>query len=81
MKEDIGVSSAHMVYGTSLHLPGQFFDQTTIEQQPTSDYVEQLISCMSNIRRLRVHITSGSPKYGGMKLRSRRGHQNMGIES
>ena len=50
VKEDIGVSSAHMVYGTSLHLPGQFFDQTTIEQQPTSEYVEQLISCMSNIR-------------------------------
>ena len=50
VKEDIGVSSAHLVYGTSLHLPGQFFDQTTIEQQPTSEYVEQLISCMSNIR-------------------------------
>ena len=39
VKEDIGVSSARMVHGTSLHLPGQFFDQTIIEQQPTSEYV------------------------------------------
>ena len=35
MKEDVGVSSAHIVYGTSLHRQEQFFDQTAIEQQPT----------------------------------------------
>ena len=35
MKEDVGVSSARIVYGTSLHRHGHFFDQTAMEQQPT----------------------------------------------
>ena len=37
VKKDVGVSSAHMVYGTSLHLHGHFFDQDVIEQQPNSE--------------------------------------------
>ena len=44
VKEDVDVSSIHMVYGTSLHMHGQFFDQTAIEQLPTSEHIEQLVS-------------------------------------
>ena len=50
VKENINVSSPHMVYGTSLHLPGQCFAPTAIEQQTTFEYIEQLISFMSDIR-------------------------------
>ena len=39
-----------MVYGTSLHLPGQFLDQTLLSTQPTSQYVQKLIKCMSDLK-------------------------------
>ena len=71
VKEDIDVASAYMVYGTSLHLPGQFFDQTIIEQQPTSEYIEQLISCMSNMRSTAPQHHCSPPVYLNKNLRTR----------
>ena len=50
VKEDLDVSSAQMVFGTSLHLPGQFLDHTSLLSQPTSQYVQQLINCMSHLQ-------------------------------
>ena len=70
VKEDTNVSSAHMVYGTSLHLPGQFFDQTTMEQQPTSEYMEQLILCMSNMRSIAPQHYCSPPVHLDKNLRT-----------
>ena len=49
VKEDLDVSAAHMVYGTSLHLPGQFVDHASTIDPPTSTYVQNLISYMSQL--------------------------------
>jgi len=50
VKEDIEVSSAHMVYGGSLFLPGQFLDHDSMSAQPTSQYVQQLVNFMEELQ-------------------------------
>lgn len=49
IKEDIGASSAQLLYGTTLRLPGEFFE-TTSSQGPTSAFVEDLQRVMSSLR-------------------------------
>ena len=48
-KEDLGCTPAELVFGTSLSLPGQYFEQNT-HAQPTSPFVQQLITKMSNFQ-------------------------------
>ena len=51
LKEDLSATAAEMVYGTTLRLPGEFFQpldsQSVID--PT-DYVSQLKSHMQSVR-------------------------------
>ena len=51
LKEDIGCSSAELVYGTSLRLPGEFFSES-LNKAPTdvTNYVETLKAAMRNIQ-------------------------------
>lgn len=48
-KEDLGCTPAELVFGTSLSLPGQYFEQNT-NSQPTSPFVQQLKTKMSNFQ-------------------------------
>ena len=66
LKEDIQCTAAELVYGTSLRLPGEFFDST--HDDTTNDpaaYVSQLKSAMQRLKatpvrphpRRKVHIS------------------------
>lgn len=48
-KEDLGASPANLVYGTSLRLPGEFFEPPHSEMS-TSDYVQKLHTVFASIR-------------------------------
>ncbi|XP_017302025.1 uncharacterized protein LOC103515183 [Diaphorina citri] len=48
-REDIQTSSANLVYGTSLRLPGEFFD-SSIVSTPISDYAKKLHSVFERLR-------------------------------
>ena len=51
LKEDIQHTSAELVYGTTLHLPGAFFpDSTTPDVTDTTSYVSRLKSEMNNLK-------------------------------
>ncbi len=49
IKEDIGRTSAELVYGTTLRLPGSYFSPATHDLDP-SDYVYQLKATMQGLR-------------------------------
>ncbi|XP_037564628.1 uncharacterized protein LOC119444275 [Dermacentor silvarum] len=42
IKEDLGCTAAEMVYGTSLRLPGEFFDPAPAPDLSPPDYIEWL---------------------------------------
>lgn len=48
-KEDINASPAEMLYGTSIKLPGELFDQTKHDDIPT-DFVKELRDIMNKLR-------------------------------
>ena len=50
-KTEIGCTAAELVYGTTLRLPGEFFDSSQSHQSPAPDptYVERLKHTMQNI--------------------------------
>ena len=51
IKEDIGCTSAELVYGTTLRLPGSYFTAVPSPSIPSvSEYVEQLKSTMHSLR-------------------------------
>lgn len=41
-KEDIKATAADLVYGTSLRLPGEFFDDNTKSTNSTGEYLKNL---------------------------------------
>lgn len=49
IKENINATPAELVYGTSLRLPGEFFEPNNIVI-PQSDYVKQLKSIFNNLQ-------------------------------
>ena len=50
LKEDIGGSSAEVVYGTTLCLPGQYFNSTSDDKLNHSDFTKKLKSSMNELR-------------------------------
>ena len=50
LKEDIGCSSAELVYGCTLRLPGEFFDQSYPSPMDLPSYVNRLKSHMESVR-------------------------------
>ena len=51
LKADIGCTAAELVFGTTLRLPGSYFNPVSTPQLPASiDYVEQLKETMSSLR-------------------------------
>ena len=50
VKEDIGCSTAELVYGTTLRLPGEFFDDSAVDTLiDLANYVGNLKSTMRNV--------------------------------
>ena len=51
MKSDLGCSSADLVFGTPLRLPGEFIDPSTISNTPDpSSYAVDLRECLDQLR-------------------------------
>lgn len=48
VKQDIGLSPAEMLYGTTLRIPGEFFEPAV--QNPTSEFIQQLQKVMQEQR-------------------------------
>ena len=52
-KEDLGCTAAELVYGTTLRLPGEFFDQSPHNQASDySTYVQKLKSIMQSLQAM-----------------------------
>ena len=80
INEDVGESPAQLVYGTSLSLPGQFFEKKdSIEFQ--SEFVKQLEECMRELQPTSSshHGTASSfiPKFIIACICSRRSHSSI----
>lgn len=50
LKEDLHCSTAELVYGTSLRLPGEFFDRSSSPEVDTAAYVSKLKQSMQNLQ-------------------------------
>ncbi|BES97092.1 multicellular organismal development [Nesidiocoris tenuis] len=50
VKVDLDTSSANLVYGTSLRLPGEFFETNPNPEPNPSDYVQRLHELFDNVR-------------------------------
>ena len=50
LKQDIGCSSAELVYGTTLRLPGEFFSTNNEEHPDPTSYVTNLKQIMSHLQ-------------------------------
>ncbi|XP_017477611.1 PREDICTED: uncharacterized protein LOC108367503, partial [Rhagoletis zephyria] len=53
LREDVNASPAELVYGTSLKLPCDFFNNTS-DLSPSDDFVKQLKSSMNSLRPIEV---------------------------
>ncbi|XP_044729730.1 uncharacterized protein LOC123293080 [Chrysoperla carnea] len=50
VKEDLQASAAELVYGSTLRVPGDFFNQTSIEElNPSTDFVNQIKQHMQQL--------------------------------
>lgn len=49
LKEDLKATAAEMIYGESLHLPGDFFHESELRLDPT-DFISQLKRSLSELR-------------------------------
>ena len=59
VKEDIGCSTAELVYGTTLRLPGEFFDDSAVDTLiDLANYVGKLKSTMRNVHPVPTHTQS-----------------------
>ena len=64
LKEDIRGSAAELVYGTTLHLPGEFFNSYhSLPLADPAEYVTQLKATMAKLRAPPVHKQSQKKIY------------------
>ena len=50
LKQDLKYTTAELVYGTSLCLPGEFFTSCTVSNMDPASYVMELKHTMQNLR-------------------------------
>ena len=63
LKEDISVTAAEMVYGTTLRLLGEFFNPSPVTSVPDpSDYVSRLRASVQHIRPVSPRLTQPHSK-------------------
>ena len=48
-KEDLGCAPAELLYGTTLRLPGEFFEATTAAEPDVSDLLSRLRTTMAQL--------------------------------
>ena len=63
LKEDISVTAAEMVYGTTLRLPGEFFNPSPVTSVPDpSNYVSILRASVQHIHPVSPRLTQSHGK-------------------
>lgn len=71
LKADIGFCSAELVYGTTLHLPGEFFDASKDENvYANTDYAVRLRDIMNKLRALPPRPPAARPVHVHRELSS-----------
>ena len=64
LKDDLHCTSAELVYGTILHLPGEFFDESKAEATPDPTcYVTRLRDVMYHLQATPVHKQQATNVY------------------
>lgn len=66
-KDDIKATSAELVYGQPLRLPGEFFGEEEKKNNPSSDFVQHLSETMS---RLKTTTSFAPQKYKSFRIQS-----------
>ena len=61
IKQDLGCSTAEMVYGTTLRVPGAFFNSQTNYDLDPIDYVHKLKKLMQNLQTVPPRIKQHQP--------------------
>ena len=63
LKEDTSATAAEMVYGTTLRLPGEFFNPSPVTSVPDpSNYVSRLRASVQHIHPVSPHLTQSHGK-------------------
>ena len=71
LKEDLHCTSAELVYGTTLRLPGEFFDERKAETTPDpTSYVTRLKNMMYHLQATPVHQQKATNIYVSPTLKS-----------
>ena len=72
VKDDLACSSAELVYGCPLRLPGQFFDPPSAAVNPSSNYVKALQTIMQSLKPVPTsqHATVSPCAFIPMELQS-----------
>nr|XP_037276250.1 uncharacterized protein LOC119169207 [Rhipicephalus microplus] len=52
IRTDVSCSSAELVFGTTLRLPGQFFDMSPVSPLDVADYASRLRNAMRDVSRI-----------------------------
>ena len=63
LKQDIGCSAAELVYGTTLRLPGEFFNRDTDKEPDPVSYVSQLKTIMQQLQPTPVRLQQHKPSH------------------
>ena len=71
LKDDLHCTSAELVYGTTLRLPGEFFDESKAEATPDPTcYVTRLRNVMYHLQATPVHKQKATNVYVSPTLKS-----------
>ena len=63
LKEDLKCTTAELVYGTSLRLPGEFFITRDVTDLDPASYATQLKDCMRTLHCTPSRCSSGSTRH------------------
>uniref|UniRef100_A0A5S6Q4E0 RNA-directed DNA polymerase n=2 Tax=Trichuris muris TaxID=70415 RepID=A0A5S6Q4E0_TRIMR len=70
LKRDIGCSTAELVYGAALRLPGQFFEPKPVEQVDINGFADSIRRTMASLRPVPPRELPARPYHIDSKLQS-----------
>ena len=68
IKEDLRFSTAELVYGTTLRLPGEFISPSSSSPSDYTDYIIRLRSFMADLKAIPPHTISTYPSFVSRQL-------------
>ncbi|XP_064485157.1 uncharacterized protein LOC135397482 [Ornithodoros turicata] len=63
IRDDLGCSTAELLYGTTLRLPGEFLSAAPHDAAPSADFVRGLRQSMANLRPVATRACSTRPTF------------------